>query len=818
MAKGDKKPATTITPIIKPIASTGVVVPKPSAIAPPNPVPVPITAPPKPVSAPTNSGSITYDDNNPLHVVYKKGLFQSWTNQKLNVASFKQADLDKYMNNIRNDKGAAFTDADFALLKRQWENPTTNILPSKPIPVAPGRYIPGTPIQEEYKAKLIGSWKAIQVKNTPDTQKAASVLESQARKLAYFNDTDINNFKKQVGVVPPPVEPAPTVLSSAWVVNPVVAPPPPAPTSQPAPAAPVATVQTTASSPMMGAAITGAQLTQLQQALGGINTALSSAGITKNSERKNKVLEIFGDPRAANIKFKVTRDRSTGDWTAKEILSYLTKATFPDILTNGYVPKNNAYVTDWQTTGTGGEKLAKFTVQWRSSDKGYLYETVVDVASIIPLSSTTAHTPTIPTPSSIAVPKPLFGTTPPTMTIAPPNVIVVPKPPGGAPKPPDGSSSNMFMIDIKARDRLVAAWRRCGMDTANQQNLDCATLAENDAMRDNGWDFKTIEFLRGEFKKMLEHEKTTDNYTKGMYALHVGRLKDAKAFLGKTDDKQIAELFVKKAEEIKAKIREYIAQRNLEGADNLVKFAMDQEVIVGAEGQDYFQTFLVLSYGKELKTQFESDITRLVELWNAKNFSDAFTLEAKIDTPPQKFASLGKEKSDVTEIDAIAKPLVTEIKGYIPANKEPALTKAGLGIDKRRSLIVDQIKEFDKANQRDKGDQLKQLALKVGYFANSNGLDQMTYISTGAAGSTPPSQPAPPPTEPTQPAPPSTEPTQPAPPSTEPTPTARSPSEPATLLDIPVFSKESKMMMASLGGFAGLLFLVLIIVMARKSK
>eukprot|EP00899_Mesostigma_viride_P024099 jgi/Mesvir1/4874/Mv11144-RA.1 len=302
--KEKNKPAAPVTP------ANPVVAPKPSVAALPKPAPAAAPAPPPAVATtpPASSSTITYDDNNPLHVVYKKGLFQFWNIQKLTPSSVKQADLDRYINNIKNDKGAAFTDADFALLKRQWENPSTNILPSKPVPVAPGRYVAGTPVQEEWKSKLVASWQAIRANNTPDTQKQASVIESQARKIAYFNDTDINNFKKEFRGVPPPTTTAPPVPPPVYA---------PVSTSQPAAAVqPAAPVQTVA--PAQAATVTATQPANPIQTGGGVTTASitpvtavapaakGASLLTSNAQRMTEVISFFDNPKKADVKFRVT--------------------------------------------------------------------------------------------------------------------------------------------------------------------------------------------------------------------------------------------------------------------------------------------------------------------------------------------------------------------------------------------------------------------------------------------------------------------------------------------------------------------------------
>eukprot|EP00899_Mesostigma_viride_P013524 jgi/Mesvir1/22172/Mv18774-RA.1 len=207
-------------------------------------------------------------------------------------------------------------------------------------------------------------------------------------------------------------------------------------------------------------------------------------------------------------------------------------------------------------------------------------------------------------------------------------------------------------------------------------------------------------------------------------------------------------------------------------------------------------------------------MTKLIQLWEAKDFYSAFTLETEIDTPSRDVERLGKDRYESTEIETLGSKMVTEIKGYIPANKEPTLAKAGLGLEKRRSIIVDRIKEFDKLNQRDKGDQLKQLALKFKYFTNSNGLDQMTYASTGA--STAPAPAAPANTGVTTTTPANTNATT----TTSDTQTQTAATTSTTVLGIPMFSKEAKIIMIALGGFAFLMlfmFVILLLVSGNRS-
>eukprot|EP00899_Mesostigma_viride_P005314 jgi/Mesvir1/14784/Mv05424-RA.1 len=581
MAKDKEKntPDAPVTP------ANPVVAPKPSVAALPKPAPAAAPAPPPAVATTAISSTITYDDNNPLHVVYKKGLFQFWNIQKLTPSSFKQADLDRYINNIKNDKGAAFTDADFALLKRQWENPSTNILPSKPVPVAPGRYVAGTPVQEEWKSKLVASWQAIRANNTPDTQKQASVIESQARKIAYFNDTDINNFKKEFGGVPPPTTTAPPVPPPVYA---------PVSTSQPAaPVQPAAAVQT--AEPAQAAPVTATQ-------------------------------------------------------PAKPIQ-------------------------------TGG---------------------AVTAASIAPVTA------------------------------------------------------------------VAPAAKGASLLTSNVQRMTVV-----------------MSFFNNKMKAALE--------------LRVIK----------------KDLFAKKREEIKAAIRGHISRKDVETAEKLLNFANEQDIFVGEPNpRAYGETVAMLKFGEDMRTKFDSDMTKLIQLWEAKDFYSAFTLETEIDTPSRDVERLGKDRYESTEIETLGSKMVTEIKGYIPANKEPTLAKAGLGLEKRRSIIVDRIKEFDKLNQRDKGDQLKQLALKFKYFTNSNGLDQMTYASTGA--STAPAPAAPANTGVTTTTPANTNATT----TTSDTQTQTAATTSTTVLGIPMFSKEAKIIMIALGGFAFLMlfmFVILLLVSGNRS-
>eukprot|EP00899_Mesostigma_viride_P024098 jgi/Mesvir1/4873/Mv11143-RA.1 len=166
-------------------------------------------------------------------------------------------------------------------------------------------------------------------------------------------------------------------------------------------------------------------------------------------------------------------------------------------------------------------------------------------------------------------------------------------------------------------------------------------------MRDNLWGFKTIDLLKEELKKTIKYEKVQEIEAEGMRALQEGRLKDAKALLGKSTNANLPDLFAKKREEIKAAIRGHVSQKDVQTAEKLLKFASEQDIFVGeTDIKTYGETVVMLKIGEEMRTKFDSDMTKLIQLWEAKDFLSAFTLETEIDTLSRDVERLGKDSKE----------------------------------------------------------------------------------------------------------------------------------------------------------------------------
>eukprot|EP00899_Mesostigma_viride_P027303 jgi/Mesvir1/7758/Mv11701-RA.1 len=130
-----------------------------------------------------------------------------------------------------------------------------------------------------------------------------------------------------------------------------------------------------------------ASLAALQSSLGAMAAALSSAGTTAaqpppvmyatNADRMAVVMKTFELQMTTEFPVSNKSNRKNGPWKGSEILNYLRKSKYPASLTDLYVPKGSAFVTDWKASGATGDTPTQFTVQWRSSDHNFLYECTV---------------------------------------------------------------------------------------------------------------------------------------------------------------------------------------------------------------------------------------------------------------------------------------------------------------------------------------------------------------------------------------------------------------------------------------------------------
>eukprot|EP00899_Mesostigma_viride_P005354 jgi/Mesvir1/1481/Mv14464-RA.1 len=742
------------------------------------------------VRPPSSSTTGKYDDNNPVHVQYKSGLFTYWGQLKAATPSQAvtiNAALAKYITNIKNDAKAAFTDYDFQELKKNYENRAYPLASKAPPPaaVAMATY---TPTQLEWKTRLVDAWKAVKANNNEATQSFATTTESQARRVAYFKDADIAKFKSEIGGVPDRLAPTPTVpaMPTARPPAPPTAPtatvpsPTPPTATAPAPSAPVAFDDTNPDHMRMHNAIVGAmynaatqpsaentsildnlvakaktdlrwsdsaflyvqndfkqdhpgvplpsrtpslappppptttapplppptlttaappppptmtaeQLSGLRQALGGAGTALATAGTLSNGDMGNKIKDFLKLPNNANVKFSVTNKtmNATGMWSSTQILSYLNRTTWP-ASSVGTFPNNAAFVSSWTVSRDGS---VAFTVRWKSADHGYAYE----LSSAIPA----------PTPTPAPTPAPTNQNS----------------------QNPTGVFVASNSTHVTYRDQLFAQWEKC-VQTPTQQCLDITTLLENKARMDTNWSADTIGLLRTEFGAKAQNDDLQKRIAEGEKAADDGRLKDAKAILGgiRSYQGRVTQAFLEqKKEEIKTKIRGFVTRRDIASAEALLTFAIDQEVLWDVEKDKYKTAVDLLKRQKDDTTEFDTTMKALVVKWNSGNVIEAVKGEKEIVKPYNSSAISGRPEP--TDIDQLAKTIAMEMAGFASANKEPTFQKNALSMETRRQKIVDAIIAFKVANQDGKAAELRTLALDNGYFANANGLDQLTAIS-----------------------------------------------------------------------------------------
>eukprot|EP00899_Mesostigma_viride_P018610 jgi/Mesvir1/26750/Mv20526-RA.1 len=159
----------------------------------------------------------------------------------------------------------------------------------------------------------------------------------------------------------------------------------------------------------------------ISQALSGISAALGSTNLmtlmyATNQNRGKVVRRVFELKSAVNFAVKNLSSKSTGTWKGSQVLPYIPLSAFPAYpasMANIAVDKGKAFVTKWEASGSKGETVTGFTVQFRSTDHGYLYEIAVSSSQIPADAYSVAAPASTPAPAA-APPPPPPPPTPPT--------------------------------------------------------------------------------------------------------------------------------------------------------------------------------------------------------------------------------------------------------------------------------------------------------------------------------------------------------------------------------------------------------------------